>query len=144
MWSQQHTVFCPATKESIWRLWSDVDAWNIWDATIEKSSLQGGFATGGVITLKPAGGPSMATTIVRCEPYYNFANEARLPFGRMAFIHELQKVANGVQVTHRIQIAGLLSPLYAQLIGKPAMIQLPAVMEQLVRRATMLDSVRLQ
>jgi hypothetical protein len=136
MWSGQHSLVSFASTEAVWALWSNVPGWKHWDKTVEASSLQGGFAVGSTILIKPVGGPSLASTIVQCQPLQGFTNEAKLPFGRIVFAHELREAADEVTITHRVSITGLLTPLYARLIGKPTLAQLPAILEQLGELAT--------
>jgi hypothetical protein len=57
MWTTEVRRKTTATKERIWKLWSDVPHWNTWDKEVETSELFGEFKAGTKGVLKPAGGP---------------------------------------------------------------------------------------
>jgi hypothetical protein len=135
MWYGEHSVVTSASRVRIWALWSDVAHWNSWDQTVEASQLIGSFAVGGVIAIKPAGGPQLRSTIVACDQLSCFTNESRLPLARLAFTHTLEELTGQTRVTHRVQVSGPLTALFARVIGRPTVAQLPAVMAQLVQRA---------
>jgi len=56
MWKKSHTkTFKGLKKEKIWKLWSNVDHWHLWDSDIESARLAGSFKKGSFFTLKPKG-----------------------------------------------------------------------------------------
>lgn len=46
MWEIEVSIVSRATREAIWRLWTDVARWGRWDDAIEMSDLEGSFAVG--------------------------------------------------------------------------------------------------
>ena len=58
-----------------------------------------------------------------------------LPLAKMEFVHEMIDAAGGVQLTHRVNISGPLSFVWARIIGKKTVRGLPPAMNNLVRLA---------
>jgi hypothetical protein len=85
--------------------------------------------------LKPKGGPEAKAVITDCQPLIRFSDVTQLPLARMEFIHELAEQADGVHVTHRVNISGLLGFFFAQVIGKDTARDLPETMGNLLRVA---------
>ena len=135
MWTAEHTLLTNATKESVWKTWSDVQGWPKWDKGVEWCRLDGEFKAGTIYTLKPVGGPEARATIVDCQPLSQFTDVTDLPLAKMAFFHQLLEVEDGLHVTHRVTITGPLGFLFAILIGKDTARDLPETMDRLVRSA---------
>jgi hypothetical protein len=135
MWTAEHTVVTDATKESVWKVWADVEDWPKWDQGVEWCRIDGEFKVGTSYTLKPKGGPEARAVITDCQPLVRFADVTRLPLAKMEFIHELAERADGVHVTHRVNISGPLGFLFVQVIGKDTARDLPETIENLVRVA---------
>ena len=139
MWSSHHTIVTDASKESMWQIWADVDKWRLWDEAVEQSELSGEFATGARFMLKPDGGPAVAGVIMDCRRNRSFSGVTSLPLAKMEFVHEMVNVADGVQLTHGVNISGPLSFVWARVIGKKSVAGLPSAMNNLVRLAKGLD-----
>ena len=135
MWSNHHTLITDASKESIWKVWADVDSWHQWDEAVEQCKLSGEFKTGATFTLKPVGGPAVAGVVTEYQPNRSFSNVTSLPLAKMEFVHEMIEVAGGVQLTHGVNISGPLGFVWARIIGKKTVAGLPPAMSTLVRLA---------
>ena len=139
MWSNQHTLETDASKQAIWRVWHDVANWPQWDEAVQWCQLDGEFKTGATYTLKPVDGPAVKATITACEPNRRFTDVSSLPLAKLEFVHELADVAGKVQVTHRVNISGPLSFLWARVIGAKTVAGLPHAMSKLVQQAKAVD-----
>ena len=135
MWTCQHTVVTDVSKESIWKIWLDVNHWPMWDKGLEWCCLEGEFKVGATYTLKPVGGPETKSVIMDCQPTRRFADVTKFPLARMEFIHELTEENDGLHVTHRVNITGPLSFIFANIIGKDTEKALPDTMGNIIRLA---------
>ena len=135
----EHTVETTASPESIWKIWEDVSNWNTWDHGIEFSTINGPFQAGTTGTLKPKGGPLVHTTLTQVEPMRMFVDEARLPLTRIVVSHSMTVSGGRTYVTHHIEMRGLLSCVFALLIGRNMKKNLPQEMLAMIRKAESLD-----
>lgn len=131
----KHTVETTARASEIWKIWQDVSNWNTWDHGIEFSTINGPFKAGTTGTIKPKGGPLVHTTLTRVEPMKMFVDEAKLPLTRIIVSHSLTESDGKTYVTHHIEMIGLLSFVFAFLIGRNMKKNLPQEMMAMVRKA---------
>jgi len=131
----KHTVETTASPEAIWNIWQDVSNWNTWDHGIEFSTINGPFKAGTTGTIKPKGGPLVHTTLTLVEPMKMFVDEAKLPLTRIIVSHSLTESEGKTYVTHQIEMIGLLSFVFAFLIGRNMKKNLPQEMMAMVRKA---------
>lgn len=130
-----HTIATTATPKDIWAIWEDVAHWNSWDHGIEYSTINGPFKTGTTGTLKPKGGPLVYTTLTQVEPYKMFVDESKLPFARIIVSHFMIQSNGLTHVTHQIEMKGLLSFVFAYLIGRTMKKNLPGEMRSMIQKA---------
>lgn len=135
MWTAEHTVVTNATKESVWKVWADIENWPKWDKGVEWCRIEGEFKAGTRYTLKPVGGPEAKALMLYCQPLKGFTDVTNLPLAKMEFAHELSEEKDGLHVTHRVTISGPLSFLFAQVIGKDTARDLPETMGRLISLA---------
>ena len=136
----KHTVETTASPETVWKIWQDVSNWNTWDHGIEFSTINGPFQAGITGTLKPKGGPLVHTTLTQVEPMQMFVDEAKLPLTRIIVSHSLRGSLGKTYVTHTIEMRGLLSFVFAFLIGRNMKKNLPQEMMAMVRKAESLEN----
>jgi hypothetical protein len=135
MWTAEYTIVTDASKESIWRAWVDVEGWKIWEEGVEWCSMDGAFKKETSYKLKPKGGPEAKAIITDCQPMKSFADVFSLSMAKMEFAHELRESQDGLHVTHRITISGLLGFLFVQVIGKDTARDFPKTISNLIRIA---------
>lgn len=107
-----------ASPTQIFQIYSDVAGWKNWDPEVEWSQLNGEFAVGSQGKLKPPKAPASTIRIVEVEENKSFTVESRLPLCKMLFEHQLVSRGASTEVLHRVSFSGLLSPLFAFLIGR--------------------------
>jgi|JI8StandDraft_1071087.scaffolds.fasta_scaffold95766_3 hypothetical protein len=135
MWSFEHKVITKASKESIWKLWSNVGEWNKWDKEIEYSNLSGLFQKGTKGILKPKGGPKTQFILISVEEFKSFSDRTRLPLCNLDFIHTIRETNKGLEICHRIEFSGLLTFLFSRVIGKNIQAGIPEAVANLIRLA---------
>ena len=60
MWTRSYSLETnEVTKEQMWRLFSNVNDWHLWDDGIEYAKIEGNFLKGNFFELKPKGGPKV-------------------------------------------------------------------------------------
>ena len=121
-----------AKKEQVWKLWADVANWNTWDSTVESSKLHGDFSIGAKGVVKPVGGPKYKFEIIDCKPLKTFTNRSYLPLCKADFILILDETQDGLLITYRVEMTGLLTFFFSKIIGQIMAKGLPKGIEDLV------------
>lgn len=135
MWYTEVTKESNASKEAIWQLWKDAESWNQWDLSIQYAKVYGKFVEGVEGILKPIGGPKMKFKIMKAIERNSFTTRSKLPLCSIDFIHKIDKTDNGIAITHRIEINGLLSSFFSKVMGHNMAKELPQAVENLIRIA---------
>ncbi len=135
MWTTEVTRKTKASKEQIWKLWSDVPNWNLWDQEVETSEIFGAFQKGTKGVLKPAGGPKSKFEMIECTKFKSFAARSFLPLCKMDFIHTITETSDGIEVTHKVEMTGFMTFLFSKVIGSKIKVGLPVAVEKLVELA---------
>ncbi len=135
MWTTETSKITTATKEQIWKLWTDVPHWNIWDKEVETSILFGEFRKGTKGVLKPVGGPKAKFEMIECTEFKSFTDRSFLPLCTMDFIHDMTETNAGLVITHKVVMSGFMTFLFSRVIGKKVKIGLPVAVEKLIQIA---------
>lgn len=104
-----------ASKEAIWRLWSDVEYWEKFDVALEYAYLQDStaFAEGAQGYLKAEGAPRVGFTIEQLIQGESFTVNLRIPlYQAIKQQRYFEPSETGSTVfTHEVIFSGGLSPL---------------------------------
>ncbi|MEJ7681904.1 MAG: SRPBCC family protein [Segetibacter sp.] len=106
------------TKEQIWKLMSDVNNWKTWDETVEYAELQGEFKTGSTFILKPKGGPKVKINLMDVQRPIYFKDKTTFPLAEMYGEHWYEDTPQGLKITVRMTMKGLLAALWNKLVMK--------------------------
>lgn len=117
-WSTEASQVVRASRETIWRLWSDVERWSDWDEQVAWSKIDGPFAVGTRGKLKPKSGPASKFELLDVRPGEAFADRTFLPGTFLDFTHRLEEVEGGVRITHTASFSGPLAFLFSRIIGR--------------------------
>lgn len=137
MWKSEFTKNAQSTPEALWKRWTDVSNWPEQDASLESASINGPFAVGSVITLKPKGSPTVKVKLIEVTPLKSFSSTGSLPLAKLQFDHKAKSEGGKIEFTQSVTISGPLSGLFSKLMGKTMATNLEARMTKL---AKLLDS----
>ena len=141
-WTFEHTIETAASPEAAWAVLADVGAWPSWDHEVERAQLDGPLEAGVTGSLKPAGGPNTRFTVTAAQAPQRMTDVTKLPLARMTFDHRYAPVSGGgTRLTHAVRIEGVLSPLFARVIGRKIEAGLPTAMQALAAKAAERDTV---
>lgn len=78
-----------AKKEDIWKYYSDIQMWYLWESDLKNITLEGGFNTGseGVMELEDM--PPMKYVLTYVKEMQEFWDKTETPFGSIYFGHEI-------------------------------------------------------
>ena len=114
MWSVESSLELAAAPEQAWPLYVDPALWSRWaHSTAWAATDDRPLRVGSLIRVKPTRGPVQRVRVARLEAGRRLTTELRVPGARMTFDYELEPVAAGCRVLHRISMVGPLSNLYA-------------------------------
>ena len=132
----EHTVGTAAPPERIWKLWTDVERWPVWDTELASASLEKDFEPGARGTLKPRRGPASTLVVSDLKPGESYVFTTRLPLCELKVGRRLVcRDDGGTFFTHEVSFVGPLSFLFGSLLGRRYREFLPRVMDNLRRIA---------
>jgi len=133
MWTRSHAVTTKeVSKEQIWKLFSEVNTWHLWDKGIVYAKLDGKFEVGNTITLKPNDGPVVKIKITEVVENKKFSDYAIFPGAKMYDEHVFEETPDGLKITITISVKGVLSFIWVKLVAKNLVDNLPGdILEQI-------------
>lgn len=131
----EKSIVTSAPPETIFRIYRDVERWNQWDPDTRASSLVDGLTLGSKGSLTPAKGNTVPMEVTSVTENRNFTVTSQTALFRMDFDHELEPVANGTRIIHRVKFSGLLKPLLTVIIGRQVEKGLPITLKNLKSHA---------
>jgi hypothetical protein len=136
MWKKVYsTVTKEATKEQMWKLWSDPNSWHLHDKGIEWAKLQGRFEKGNGITLKAKGGPEVKMDLAEVIEKKTYTDVTHFFLAEMWDEHTLEETPNGLKITNKLWVTGLLSFLWIKLVAGNIAKTMPTDFEDQIKRA---------
>jgi hypothetical protein len=139
MWSKSHSIVSTeATKEQMWKLFSDVNSWHQWDKGIEFAKMDGKFEKGNHFQLKPKGGPKVNIELVEVIENSKFTDFTKFPLAKMYGEHSFEETPQGLKITTTMKVKGILTFLWVKLVAQNIVNALPEEMEQQVKFAAKL------
>ncbi|MBA3649191.1 MAG: SRPBCC family protein [Chitinophagales bacterium] len=139
MWTKTHfLVTKEATKEQMWKLFSDVNNWHRWDSGIEYAKMDGKFEKGNHFLLKLKGGPKVNIELVETIENRKFVDLTKFPLAKMYGEHTFENTPAGLKITTTMKVKGILSFLWVKLVASGIANALPEEMQQQVKFASQL------
>jgi hypothetical protein len=139
MWTKMHSIVTKeASKEQMWKLFSDVNNWHTWDQGIESAKMEGKFEKGNFFHLRPKGGPTVKIQLVETIENKKFVDFTKFPLAKMYGEHTFEEIPDGLKITTTMKVEGMLSFLWIKLVAQGIVNSLPMEMEQQVKFASKL------
>lgn len=128
-----YTLTTTASRERIWQLWTDVAGWPRWDTPLQSASLEATIGTGISGRLVTRSGQRSQFTVTEFAPVNSYAFCTNLPGATLTVRRFFGRGQDGgrLEFTHRVGFSGPLGGLFAALLGRGFMRQLPEVMTKL-------------
>jgi uncharacterized protein YndB with AHSA1/START domain len=136
MWAHEVDAETSATREAIWRLWSDVEGWPRWNSDIESIAIDGPFADGSRITMKPFGEEPIGLRLAEVVEDHRFVDEAQ--FGELLIrtTHRVDPAGDDrLRVIYRMEITGEGADQAGPEIGPQITADFPETIAALIKRA---------
>lgn len=127
-----YTLETTANKEVFWRIWTDVSNWHTWDTPLREAKLENTFQEGSKGTFVTQQGQRSSFTITEYKPLQSYAFTTQLPGAKLRV---RRYFSSEKTFTHHVTFSGPLGFLFALLLGRGFMKDLPPVMENLKRIA---------
>ena len=129
-----HSITTHATPDALWALYADPTTWPTWDPDAELITLDGPFATGSGGTMKFTGQDPLRYTLADVEPGRRFTDVTSVPGATIRFGHRIEPLAQGVRLTHELEIEA--EEPFAQQLGAMISADIPDSMARLAQLAT--------
>lgn len=139
MWIKSHSIVTKeATKEQMWKLFTDVNNWHVWNNEIEFAKLNGKFEAGNHYLVQPKKGRLVKVVLLEVVENKHCLELGRFPLAKMYYDHLLNETANGLEITSTITMKGLLSFLWIQMIVKKIASSMASHVQEQIRVASKL------
>jgi hypothetical protein len=134
MWEKKSKkLYSGVSKEKIWKIWTDINNWTLWNGDIEYAKLLNSFETGGTFELKPKGAPSVKLTLEEVVENKSFTDCLHLPGAKMYGKHEMEEKENGdIELTTTLTIKGINSLMWVGIVGEKVAAKMGKQMDDLV------------
>lgn len=136
MWIRKHSKVYPGvSKETVWRLWSDIDNWMSWHDDLDSCKLNGEFVVGSHFVLKPKGGLSFKIKLVEIKEGRKFTDCTQFIGAKMYDSHEMEETSEGLRLTNTLKVTGWLKFLWIKLVAQKVADSVPQEVAKLVELA---------
>lgn len=138
-WQVSNMLETSAKPEKIWQRWTNVGAWPEEDKNLDSAELQGEFAVGSKITMKPKGSPKSTVIITEMTQNKSFTTEGKIPLGKLIISHDIHVMGGGkTSFTHTITLTGPMKGLFVKLFAQKLADNLPEKMKNIASLAEQL------
>ena len=139
MWTKSYSLVTKeASKEQMWKLFSDVNNWHSWDKGIEYAKMNGRFEKGNSFELKPKGGPKVKIQLVETTENKSFTDFTKFPLAKMYGEHRFEETPEGLKITTTMRITGPLAFLWRRIAAQNIADSLPEEMPAQIKYAAQL------
>ena len=136
MWSKHHSMsFEGVRPEQVWKVWSDVNQWHVWQGDIEYARLEGAFETGQVFKFRPKGGPELDIELTEVKPLAGYADLTRFPLAKMHDAHEIVDHGDRLEIRNTLTVSGPLGFLWRKLVAEGVAASIEDQTRRMVERA---------
>ena len=119
MWTKSDSIVTKeATKEQMWKLFTDINNWHVWNSEIEFAKLEGKFEAGNHYLIQPKNGRIVKVKLLKVVENKHCLELGEFLLAKMYYDHIIEETPNGLKITSTITMTGLLSLLWVQLVVK--------------------------
>jgi hypothetical protein len=138
MWTRSYSKTVKGlTAAEVWKVWTDVDRWHLWQDDIEFARMNGEFRAGGTFRFKPKGGPELTLELSHVQPHASFVDITRFPLARMVDSHELIERDDTLEIKTTVKMEGPLAFLWRKLVGEDVVKSLPQQTDKLIAQVAL-------
>lgn len=127
----QYTLPIQTPRAAFWELWTDVGTWSSWDTPLQSATLAAPMQLGTKGSLTTKNGQTSEFIISQFQALDSYTMTTPLPLGQLEIQRFLTEKNGQLEFTHRVRFLGLSAGLFAALLGKGFMQELPVVMQNL-------------
>lgn len=137
MWTKSHSnVYQGILKESIWRLWTDVNNWTTWHHDLEECRMEGPFVVGNRFSLRSQGMKKAVSIVLANIVDGSEFTDCTTFFGaKMYDTHKVEETPEGLRITNQIKVTGPLAWLWVKLVAQHVAATAPQEMDAVVQVA---------
>ena len=139
MWTESHSIITnEATKEQMWKLFTDINNWHVWNNEIKFAKLEGKFEAGNHYVIQQKNGRTVKVKLLEVVENKHCLELGEFPLAKMYYDHILEETPNGLKITGTITMTGLLSQLWVQLVVKKIAASMPQHVQEQITVASKL------
>jgi len=112
MWSVESIAEIEAAPSAVWRFYASPGTWREWAHSTADATADGPLEVGAVVRITSSRGPRQRVKIVTFDPERQLVSELALPGALMTFQYQIEPLASGCRVRHRIVMVGPLASAY--------------------------------
>lgn len=136
MWTREYSkTYQGIKKEDIWQIWTDVNNWSSWHGDLDYCKMDGDFKVGNFFLLKPKGAPAVKIELIGIEKNKKFTDCTKFFGAKMYDTHAMEETENGIRLTNKLVVTGLLRFLWIKLVAQNVANTVPQEMDALVELA---------
>ena len=119
MYKNEKTIVIKgASINDLWDAHSDVKNWAKWQDDIEWTKVEDQIAKGTKFTIKPKSGPKVNLEILTFDKPAQFTDVSYLPLCKMFTTTKMKEVEDGVEIKLEIEMKGLLTFVWKNIVAK--------------------------
>ena len=136
MWEYEHSIETGTAPELLWARWADVATWPEWNGDITRIELDGPFAAGSKITMRPWVDEPVVLQLAEVRENETFIDVAEFSGIVIRTVHRLDRLEAGrTRITYRTEITGPAAAELGPQVGPAITADFPETMAALVRAA---------
>jgi hypothetical protein len=136
MWIKTYSkTFQGLNKDTIWRIWTDVNNWPSWHGDLDYCKLEGKFEVSNYFMLKPKGVSPVKIRLIDIKPGQDFTDCTSFFGAKMFDTHSMEETPEGLKLTNKLVVTGPLKWVWIKLVAQNVANTVPEEMEALVRLA---------
>lgn len=136
MWTRTYRkTFTGVDKNTIWRIWTDINHWPTWHGDLEYCTLEGPFTVGNHFMLKPKGIRAVKIMLTEIKEGESFTDCTTFFGAKMYDTHALKETPEGLELSNTLIVTGPLKWLWIKLVAQNVADTIPEETEALVKLA---------